>query len=319
MGRKQTVLRVSLSIILLAYLLSRLDLSAMSGIFLKFNPLFYAAGFVSLLASQAVHACLLNSLMAIHEKNGSLPRTFKTLAVGTFLGTFLPGGAGPDIMVAYNLSKASKRKEHALGAIIFARALILFSAVFLGGIFSFFEQERLPGIRNLFLAAIACIAVFMFLTMNSGVSRFSAKMFSFLKKNRITNVLYKTYFAISGYRRAKKPLVKIFLFAALTSMLRITVDYSISKSLGLEIPVRYFFIMVPLVSIASVIPVSISGIGVREGAYVGLFGAVGVEPAEAFSISILVFSTGMLFSLIGAVIYLREGVSLKAERGGQGG
>ncbi len=311
MKKRQFILRISLSIILLGYIITRLDFGAMREVLKNFHPLFYCLGFACLLISQISHACLLRSLMGIHEKHTAVLTTLQALSVGTFLGMFLPGSGGPDIMLAYNLSKNSKKKENPLSAIIFSRVLILFSAILTALALSFTLGERLAGIRSIFIAAAAFLTVFAFLTLNNRCSKMSAGLFSFLKKNRWTNLLYKTYFVVSGYGKKKQLLLKILPFALLTSAFRIAIDYLIARSLGLAIPIQYFFIFIPLISIAALIPVSISGIGVREGSYVALFSTVGVETAEAFSISILAFSTGILFALIGAVIYITRGAALK--------
>ena len=311
MKNRQFILRLSLSIILLGYIVSRLDFGETLGVLKNFNPLFYAAGFACLLISQLSHAYLLRTLMGIHEKPPAVASAFKALAVGTFFGMFLPGSGGPDIMLAYNFSRNAKKKENPLSAIIFARVMILFAAIFISLILSFTLEDHLAGIRNIFIAAAAFIAIFGFLTLNRRCADISAGLFAFLKRNRWTHLLYRTYFVISGYREQKQLLLKILPLALLTSAFRITIDYFVARSLGLSIPAQYFFIFVPLISIAAVIPVSISGIGVREGTYVGLFSTVGVKTAEAFSISILAFSTGILFALIGAVIYITGGAALK--------
>jgi glycosyltransferase 2 family protein len=311
MKKRQLVLRLSLSVILLSYIISRIDFGAMRDVLVNFSPLLYASAFAFLLISQFSHSFILNSLMGIHEKQTALVNTFKALAASTFLGMFLPGGAGPDIMLAYNLSKNSARKENPLSAIISARVLILFSSALLALFFSFTQSGLPRAVRSIFIAVAAVFFIFSFATLNSGIAKKAERIFSFLKKNRWTHLLYKTYFVMSRYRDEKRLLLRILPVAFATSAFRIAVDYMISKSLGLVIPLEYFFIFVPLVSLAAVMPVSISGIGVREGTYVGLFATIGVSSAEAFSISILAFSAGILFAFIGAVIYVCGGAEIK--------
>ncbi len=304
MKKRQLILRALLSVTLLGYIISRVDFGSMKGVLDNFNPAIYAGAVVIVFISQACHALALNALMKINEARATAAGAFRALAVGTFFGMFLPGSAGPDIMLCYNLSKNSKKKENPLGAVILARALILFSSIFLGLAFSSALGGRLPVVRNIFIAASAGILFLAFITFNNRCSALSAGMLQFLKKNRWTHLFYKTYFAISEFSRRKNLMLRVLPFAFLTSFTRISVDYLAARSLGLEIPLHYFFIFVPLVSIAAVLPVSISGIGVREGTYVGLFAAAGVKTAEAFSISILVSFTGIIFALFGALVYV---------------
>ncbi len=317
MKKWKLVLRALLSVMLLGYIISRIDFGSMKGVLDNFNPVIYAGAVIVVFISQACHALVLNALMKINEARATAAGAFRALAVGTFFGMFLPGSAGPDIMLCYNLSKDSKKKENPLGAVILARALILFSSIFLGLAFSFAAGGSLPAVRNIFIAASAGILILAFITFNGRCSALSAGMLQFLKKNRWTRLFYKTYFAISEFSRRKRLMLRVLPLAVLTSFTRISVDYLTARSLGLEIPPHYFFIFVPLVSIAAVLPVSISGIGVREGAYVGLFAAAGVKTAEAFSISILVSFTGIIFALFGALVYI-TGASFGKTRPGSG-
>jgi glycosyltransferase 2 family protein len=62
--------------------------------------------------------------------------------------------------------------------------------------------------------------------------------------------------------------------------------------------------VVPAVVVASYVPVSISGIGVREVALVELFGQAGVPAAGALTVSLLIFAISMVLSLAGGLVYL---------------
>ncbi len=311
MKKRQLVLRISLSSALLAYIISRLDFAAMKEVMGNFSPLLYAAGFIILLLSQIPHVFLLKSLLGARGGRVKAPDIFRALAVGNFFGMFLPGSAGADIMVAYNLSRASEKKENPVSAAIFARVMILFSSIALAFIFSL-RAEGIPGgIKNIYAAVIAVFIITAFITADSRCSAVSARLLSFLKKNRWTHLIYRTYFVISEYGKNKKLMVSILPLAIGTSILRVLVNYTISLALNIEIPAQYFFIFLPLVSIATVLPLSLSGIGVREGTYVGLFALIGVKTAEAFSISIVSFSTGILFALIGAGIYIAKGAAVR--------
>ncbi len=314
MKKKQLILRISLSSALLAYIISRLDFGAMKEVLGNFSPLLYACGFIILLLSQVSHAFLLKSLIRTHNSGIKVPEIFRALAVGNFFGMFLPGSAGADIMVAYSLSRSSDKKENPISAAIFGRVMILFSSISLAFLFSLRAGERLAGIRNIYVVIIAVFAVLSFITINTGCKAASAKLFAFLKKSRWTHLMYRTYFIISEYGRKRNLLVSILPLAVATSILRVLINYTISLALNLEIPLQYFFIFLPMVSIATVLPLSISGIGVREGTYVGLFSLVGVKAAEAFSISVVSFSTGILFALAGAGIYIAKGAAVKQEK-----
>ena len=73
----------------------------------------------------------------------------------------------------------------------------------------------------------------------------------------------------------------------------------VGKTLGVDLPFALAAICAAIVIVATLIPVSIGGIGIREGGFVLLLGEVGVDAADATLISLL----------SAAVVLLRAGRS----------
>jgi hypothetical protein len=55
------------------------------------------------------------------------------------------------------------------------------------------------------------------------------------------------------------------------------------------------------------LPVSMSGLGVREGAYVYLFAQAGVSTAQALAMSLLIYALRVAAGLVGGVLYALQG------------
>jgi hypothetical protein len=66
------------------------------------------------------------------------------------------------------------------------------------------------------------------------------------------------------------------------------------------------FVIVPMIICISALPVTPSGLGVRENLYVLMLGApaIAVGPTQALSLSLLAYACGLFWSLIGAVVYI---------------
>jgi uncharacterized membrane protein YbhN (UPF0104 family) len=69
---------------------------------------------------------------------------------------------------------------------------------------------------------------------------------------------------------------------------------------------RVLLLIVPAIICISALPITPSGIGVRENLYVWLLGAtaIGIEAKAALSLSLLAFAGSLLWSLIGGAVYL---------------
>jgi len=71
-------------------------------------------------------------------------------------------------------------------------------------------------------------------------------------------------------------------------------------TLGVDLPVGAVLAFVPVVAMAQVVPISLSGLGVREGMFVLLLHPLGVSNGQAIGIGLLWYLTMLLVSLLGA-------------------
>jgi uncharacterized membrane protein YbhN (UPF0104 family) len=92
------------------------------------------------------------------------------------------------------------------------------------------------------------------------------------------------------------------------NVLLIAVNYLIALSLGVRVSLWYFFLFVPIISFLLVLPVSLSGLGVREGGYVYLFSQAGVSAPLALTMSLVVYACNVAAGSIGGMLYTLEGV-----------
>ena len=86
-------------------------------------------------------------------------------------------------------------------------------------------------------------------------------------------------------------LVSLFIQICVSSTV-----WMIAQALGLGVGWFDCLILVPPVMLISMVPISIAGWGVREGAMVTAFGLVGIDAADALALSIVF---GVIVSLVG--------------------
>jgi uncharacterized membrane protein YbhN (UPF0104 family) len=70
-----------------------------------------------------------------------------------------------------------------------------------------------------------------------------------------------------------------------------------AAGLGLTLPIEFLLFAVPFVSLAMMLPVTISGMGVREGVWALLLAPLGIPGASGVALGLLFFAA---FSLVGA-------------------
>jgi uncharacterized membrane protein YbhN (UPF0104 family) len=101
---------------------------------------------------------------------------------------------------------------------------------------------------------------------------------------------------------------RILLRATVTSIVvqgfGVLAVWCLGLSLGLDVPIAYYCILGPMVSLLTLLPISVNGVGVREfGTYLFL-AAVGVDESTSNTLAFLWFAAIVAVSLMGGAVYL---------------
>jgi uncharacterized protein (TIRG00374 family) len=80
----------------------------------------------------------------------------------------------------------------------------------------------------------------------------------------------------------------------------------LSWGLNLRIPPLALFVVVPMIICISALPITPSGLGVRENLYVLILAdpVFGIDPTPALSLSLLAYAGFFIWSILGGVVYL---------------
>jgi hypothetical protein len=78
------------------------------------------------------------------------------------------------------------------------------------------------------------------------------------------------------------------------------------RALSLEVPFSYCIIVYPLVGTFAAIPVSLNGIGLREGGYLYLLAVIGIGSEKSIAFGLLLLLIVALDSLIGGGLFLLQ-------------
>ena len=84
----------------------------------------------------------------------------------------------------------------------------------------------------------------------------------------------------------------------------------VAMSLGVSLPLSVWFAVVPILTLAMVLPISMLGLGIREQGLELLLAPHGVPPERAVAIGLLWLACTILSGLIGGVLFLLDGKQL---------
>jgi hypothetical protein len=80
----------------------------------------------------------------------------------------------------------------------------------------------------------------------------------------------------------------------------------IARALGVDLPMAVWFAVVPLVTLAMTLPISMLGFGIREQGLELLLAPHGVKPEQAVAIGLLWLAGTIMIGMIGAVLFMLD-------------
>ncbi len=226
--------------------------------------------------------------------------------IGTFFNNFLPGRTGGDIIRAYGIAAGSQNRLGAATTVVVDRALNLAALLVIALIALIWAPYTLsPNLRWVLLGSgglllfigMACIFLIPRMTLTS--------------KNRYIQILIQGMTAIGQLLHNPVHLLKVSFLSVIYQITVILSNYGVACSLGIFADPGIFFFAIPITALITMIPVSINGFGLREGAYALIFTSVGLSAEAAVSISIAATASMMALSLIGGFLYVTGPVKIQ--------
>ncbi|MBW2269106.1 MAG: flippase-like domain-containing protein [Deltaproteobacteria bacterium] len=109
--------------------------------------------------------------------------------------------------------------------------------------------------------------------------------------------------AISALSEKPRTLLSGFGWSIVAQLLPVAAVICLSRPLDAHIADYWYAVIVPLVTLVTLIPVSIGGAGVREWLYVELFGSLGMRAEVALSLSLSVFAATLVWGFFGLALF----------------
>jgi uncharacterized membrane protein YbhN (UPF0104 family) len=219
---------------------------------------------------------------------------------GLFFNLCLPSSIGGDLVKAYRLADSTSGR-------LLAGCTVL--------------ADRLTGLAA--LAVLACTAILtkqwelgVSATLSVGAVLLGAALAAFwLGVGSIDRVLS----AVPEPHRARQFIAQLLPYQRQPALMTRAVGWSlliqmggsvavalVAKALGVSLPLATWFAVVPLVTLAMVLPISMLGLGIREQGLEFLLAPHGVPPEKAVAIGLLWLACTIVAGLAGGVLFLLD-------------
>lgn len=297
--------KLAVSLLLIAVVVRAFDVRGVGDHLLAVNPVTLALVVVLSLAMAPVHT--LRWLIVVHASGNRLAfrQALQMIFIGYFFSQALPSAVGGDALRMWCAYRAGLPAADAVNTVLLDRIIALVGLLLLAAV-------GLPWAFDLITNATARTAIAMVVAVGlagyfAGVTFSRATRFlAHWRAGRALARLAALARRITFSPRQLLPLLAISIFGFAVACF---IVYAIARSMGLPLSFTQSLLLVPPVLLVSIIPVSIAGWGVREGAMVVALGFVNVPSSAAFAVSVLFGLTIALTSLPGALFWLGAGYS----------
>ncbi len=303
------ILKLLISIGLLTLLFYKTDIVHLKRIILSANPLFIFYAFILYLLTLAISTYRWSTLLFSDKFKLSYWRLLSLYLIGMFFNNFMPTALGGDLVRCYYLFKDSGSGGASVASVFLERYSGVAAMTTLLFIASIFAYPIINGTPIIWIALIFIIGFLLsgFFIWNKRLHDLLLSVLDMLTLKGLKKKVESFTNALIEYRGYPKVMAKIFFLSLIMQMISIYVFFVLSRALSLNVPLFYFFIFVPVAMAVSMVPFSLAGLGIREGAFVYLFSIIGTPSASALSLSILWFSIVLLVGMWGGVEYVRMG------------
>lgn len=230
-----------------------------------------------------------NLLIRVRSIIVAFGRLFWINSIGSFLGLFLPSSLGTDVVRGYYLMKNNSEKSVSISSVFVDRVMGMFSLLLLGVISVFFTGNLISkyNIRLYVIILFLLTVVIFYLFQKDEAVNYLEKILKRVKHKKLIKNAIKLHTSILEYKKYPKTLLLSFFITLLVQVTRVLTYYIVALSFDINISIVYFFLFVPIIMIVIMLPISIGGLGVKEGTFVAFFTLIGMSMNDAVIITFI--------------------------------
>jgi uncharacterized membrane protein YbhN (UPF0104 family) len=295
-GRYKVYLRVLVSMAILAVILRSVDTFQVLDILKGAKPDLLWAALILQLGSATLSAFRWQFIMRNLGFGLMSPFYLRSYFKAMFFNQGLPTSVGGDAIRVLDVANRGYRKRDALYGVLLDRVVGLGALLVMNLVAYPFAPDMLPdSIYALTLLAVACGMACLAVVSSA---RFLQWLDAYPRLAILGAVAQRLRLAFLSNR------LLIGASSLLIPLLAMLSFHATGSALGLQYGFVTYLVIVPPAIILTIIPISLAGWGVREGALVALFALIGADRAVILTMSILYGLMQVIVSLPGFIIFL---------------
>jgi len=254
-------------------------------------------------------------MIALRVQGLNLPwsRALGITFIAHFFNSFLLGSTGGDLMKAYYAAgETAHKKTEAVVTVFVDRVIGLWSMLLFALAMVAFNFDLLRSHKRLQLLMLVILGMlivgtgFVVPAFWAGLSNRWTGAREWLQQLPKGKWIGRSLDSCREFGRSKRFFFKMVLVSTVLNLVCVLQYIILARGLNIAVPVSVWMLIVPSIICISALPITPSGLGVRENLYVAILAATPflIPETSALALSLLAYAGSLFWSLVGGGVYL---------------
>ena len=235
--------------------------------------------------------------------------------ISIFYSSFLPGQSSGELIKGLRLTKKESSIQKVWVPIFIDKITNLLMVFIIGFVAvlsdkTFRTNSTLIFTISLLTVSFSVITLVLFSENTKHFINFLRdKLIQCLKFVKLKTDLLENFSLnyLENYKKHNLLMFETLIWSALIKLPHVFAFYFLALSLNIDLNFIQCAWLFSIISLITLIPISFSGLGVRESTMIVILSQFGIERFNSLSLSILIFLTGILVAIIGGILELFSG------------
>ena len=232
--------------------------------------------------------------------------------ISIFYSSFLPGQSSGELIKGLRMTKKESSIQKVWIPIFIDKVTNLLIVLIIGFIAilsdkTFRTNKTLVFVVSLLTISFSIITIILFSDNTKQFTDFlRTKLISVLKFFKLRFDYLETFSLnyLESYKKHNLLMFETLIWSILIKLPHVFAFYFLALSLNIHLSVLQCAWLFSIVSLVTIIPISFSGLGIREGTIIVILSKLGIERFNSLSLSLLIFLTGIMVAIIGGIFEL---------------
>lgn len=292
-----------MTVVMLAILLPRLRTETLFPNHHLQAVLWMAGAVLAAVLAVALSTIRWQQMLRALELPTDLPGLLSHTLAGLFVSNFLPTTVGGDVVRATRLAASNGQRRISAASVVLERltGFIGLPVITLGALAASPELLQLGTASHLALALslgpLAALALFLAVAVNPSIGeRLGAR--------RWLGLAMTVHLGLVRLQRHPALAAAVMVAGLAYQLMIVVAAWMAAQALGISVGWIAMLAFMPVVAIAQALPLSIGGLGLREGSLILLLGPLGVADSQAVALGLVMYGINLAVSLLGVPAFL---------------